>query len=140
MYYFINRKTGMRKSQGFSLIELMIAVVIIGILASIAIPNYRQYMTRTGRSDAIQGFSRMAPLMEGYYKINKTYTNDPGDLGYGDPATSPEGYYAITIPVANTNGYTLVATAVTPGPQADDTPCLTMTLTSAGQKTPAECW
>ncbi|MBI5783276.1 MAG: type IV pilin protein, partial [Gammaproteobacteria bacterium] len=58
--------------------------------------------------------------------------------GLGLSTTTPQGYYTLTIPAANTTSYTLTATAV--GIQTGDTRCPTLTLTSAGAKTPAICW
>ncbi|MFW2371880.1 MAG: type IV pilin protein [Gammaproteobacteria bacterium] len=130
----------MKKSQGFTLIELMITVVIIGILAAVAIPNYYQYMARTGRSDAAKGLDYLAACQERYYWQNQTYTDELDKLGCG--TTTPDGYYkfSVGLPPVASDGYTLTATAVATGPQAKDTPCLTITLNSAGQRTPAACW
>ncbi len=62
-------------ANGFTLIELMIAVTIIGILAAVAIPQYRDYVTRSRLSDASSGLTTMRAQMERYYQDNRTYAN-----------------------------------------------------------------
>ena len=63
----------MRKNMGFTLIEVMIVVVIIGILAAVAIPNYSEYVTRSRVTEAISGLSDMRVRMEQYFQDNRTY-------------------------------------------------------------------
>jgi len=60
---------------GFTLIELLVAVTIIGILASIAIPQYKDYVTRSRLADASTGLSTMRAQMERYFQDNRTYAN-----------------------------------------------------------------
>jgi type IV pilus assembly protein PilE len=64
-------------AHGFTLIELMIAVAIVGILAAFAIPQYRDYVTRSRLADASSGLTTMRAQMERYYQDNRTY-NDTG--------------------------------------------------------------
>ncbi|MDH5765169.1 MAG: type IV pilin protein [Gammaproteobacteria bacterium] len=127
----------MKNNNGFTLIELMIVVAIMAILATIAIPNYSQYVTETQRADAHTALLRMADLQERYYSNNNTYAANADIAQVGGTATE-NNHYTIAITSANVNAYTLVATAT--GSQANDTPCVSITLTSAGAKTPAECW
>lgn len=129
----------MKKSQGFTLVEVMVVVVIIGILVSIGYPSYQEYTTRTSRSDAHTALLRMADMQERYYLQNQAYAPDTKIAELGG-ATTKEGYYTLNVSAANADSYTLNAVAVTTGPQANDTPCLTITLTSAGQRTPVGCW
>jgi type IV pilus assembly protein PilE len=89
------------KKNGFSLIELMIAVGIVGILAAIAIPSYSAYVKRANRSDATRSLSVTAQALERCYSQNFTYSNT---LPYVCAAnagvvSSSQGYYTVTINV-----------------------------------------
>ncbi len=131
------------RNQGLTLIELMIVLAIVGIIGAIAFPSYQNYVRRSNRTDAYTALTQMANQQEKWYLANNTYTTNPANLGRtarGGVFLTDEGYYALTIPVANTTAFTLTATAVTGGPQAADTACVPLTLTSTGEKTPAQCW
>jgi type IV pilus assembly protein PilE len=67
----LNRRT--RKVRGFTLIEVMIAVAIIGILSAVAYPSYRDYITRGQLTDATTGLSTVRAQMERHYQDNRTY-------------------------------------------------------------------
>ena len=69
-------------SKGFTLIELMIVVAIIGILASVVMPGYRQYVLESQRNDAQGKLLQILELQERFYINNFTYTDDLTDLGY----------------------------------------------------------
>ena len=125
----------MRRTKGFTLIELMIVVAIIAIIASIAYPSYQESVRKSRRSDAFSSLARMADLQERFYLQNRSYTNNMAVLG---GATSPEGFYNLSVSAADANTYTLQADAI--GAQVSDANCLTITLSSAGIKTPAACW
>ena len=70
----------MRKNEGFTLIELMIVVAIIGILAAIAIPQFSAYRTRSFNSAAEADIRNAATAQEAYYVDNQTYVNNPAGL------------------------------------------------------------
>ena len=127
---------------GFTLIELMIVVVIIGILAMIAYPAYRNYTVKSKRSDGYSALAAAATDQEKFYSQNMKYATSVEALNTLNGITSttlgsPEGYYQITTTGGDT--YTLTATAQEPQASADAS-CKNLTLTSAGQKGPSGCW
>ncbi len=127
------------RARGFSLIELMIVVLVIGILAAVAIPAYQNYVTRATRTKATQGLMNLAGLEERYFYSNNTYTGTLSALGvsssgsYCVDSCTASRYYTITIPSATTTSYTLQAA---PGGAqlTQDTACGTLTLTNTGVK------
>lgn len=78
------------KLRGFTLIELMITVAVIGIIASIAIPQYNNYVRRSDRADAIGPMARIMEAQERYYADNVTYATDLKDLGYSTTTLTTE--------------------------------------------------
>ncbi|EGM69149.1 type IV pilus biogenesis protein PilE [Shewanella sp. HN-41] len=124
--------------QGFTLIEVMIAVVIVGILAAIAYPSYIDYVIKSGRSEGVAAVMNVANLQEQYYLDNRAYATDMTKLGLANPFVTEHGYYSVAS--AGTSSFTITATAK--GNQASrDSTCATITMTSAGVKGPsAECW
>ena len=75
-----------RRAGGFTLIEMLITVVILGILAAITYPNYRDYVVRSQRDMAKSAILQFLDRQEQYFIDNKTYTADATDLGF---AASP---------------------------------------------------
>ena len=97
-----------KNDKGFTLIELMIVIAIIGILAAIAIPNFLNYMCKSKQAEAKTNLGEIAVLEESYYGEHNTYTNDTGDLGF---ETKGNARYTYTIPTANANAFTAQATS-----------------------------
>lgn len=131
----------MKKYNGFTLIELMIVVAIIGVMSAIAFPSYNSYMNKSRRADAKVGLSKIADRQERYYLQQDTYTTDLGALKIS--TTSEEGYYTLAVDTADTNGFIATATAI--GTQSKDTDCKTLSLSSTGLKTATgddttKCW
>jgi type IV pilus assembly protein PilE len=150
-----------RRQPGFTLIELVIAMVIASILAAIAIPSYTSYIMRSRRTEAKSALLNMASLEERYFSTNNTYSTTPSDLGYATTATVPfpvgSGYYNITAlsvipatPPANGTSagtpaiYTITAAPVPTNSQANDSGCTSFTITSGGVQSSTgsstTCW
>jgi type IV pilus assembly protein PilE len=143
------------RERGVTLLELMAVVVILGILASIAIPSYRSYLLRAQRTDATSALLRIAAAQEKFYLQNNTYaSNDLRDdappAGLGIDKTEHD-YYTLEIAAGGnlTLGFTATATQKAGGPQEKDKDCKTFTITQAGTRTAinqsdadstATCW
>jgi type IV pilus assembly protein PilE len=128
------------KALGFTLVEVMITVAIIGILSSVAYPSYVDYIVRANRSEGLRELVRIANLQEQHYVDNRSYTAVMTDLGLdADPFLTENGHYSIDATVVN-DTFTLIATAK--GTQASkDTSCGTISITDTGKKTPVSiCW
>ena len=96
----------MKTNSGFTLIEIMIVVVIIGIIAAIAMPNYTDYMIRGKIPDAPSGLSNKSIAMEQFFQDNRTYAGGPGCTA--DTTTSSFFDFDCTA-VATVNSFTLRA-------------------------------
>ncbi len=134
--------TTIKKHQGFTLIELMITVAILGILAALAYPSYTAQVQKSRRADAQVALQEIAQRQEAYFLRNRSYAKDVTQLGYA--ATSTEGQYALSIaPTPNTctglavaacTGYVASAAPATGKPQVHDKPCQALTLDDRGRK------
>jgi type IV pilus assembly protein PilE len=143
------------RQQGVTLIELVVVMVIVGILAAIAIPSYRNYVMRSQRSDAKDALLALATQQEKHYLQCNTYgttlaaaTNCAAGNVQG-AATSKNGWYALAITAGSATAFTVTATASAGQNQFQDTTCRTFTVTQAGVRsatdaggadTTAECW
>ena len=118
----------MRKN-GFSLIELVVAMGIVGILAAIAIPAYTSYTRRANRTDAVRTMTIDAQALERCYSQAFTYVGCA--TAPAGPSTSAQGYYTVTIAVPSASTFTITATPLK-SPQTTDTACASFTLNNAG--------
>ncbi len=102
----------MRKHMlGMTLMELMVVVVIIGILTTIAFPNYREFVTRAKRTEAKAALLKIATNQERFYLQNSVFTTDMTLLGFKvDPYISDSDSYSIEVTAADASNYTARAT------------------------------
>lgn len=125
-----------RRGGGFTLIEVLIVMVIVGILAAIAIPSYTQYVVRSNRAEARAQLLEAAALLQRVFTQNNAY---PDDAWFQANAATlrqspPTGAPKYTITVANPGGNaTFTLTAAPTGTMAGD-PCGDLTLTHTGAR------
>lgn len=129
---------------GFTLLELMIAVAIVAILASIAVPSYMWFVTQSRRTEAQTALVRLANLEESYYLDNSQY-GSLMDLGLTATSaavySSENGYYSISVVLPSSSTFSITATAQ--GSQSSDSDCLTFSITQDGTKSStssSNCW
>jgi type IV pilus assembly protein PilE len=131
-----------QKMRGVTLLELMIVVVIIGIMAAIAYPNYRDFAARAKRNEAKAILLEIAQNQERFYLQNSTY-GTLSQLGYaGDTITTDTGSYQVTIsPPPDASNFNAIATFQLGGSEAGK--CLTFTVDGRGSQTSGPdttCW
>ena len=143
----------MRKysANGFTLMEVMITVVIVGILAAVAYPSYTNYVTAARRSDATINLTRIASLQEKFFTRCGQYATNliMAPIACGPPPNPPQtfdpglaaggltrdGYYTLTVVVVNGDGgYTLRAAPAGTQATADLAKCATLTIAATGVK------
>lgn len=135
--------------RGFTLIEIMIVVAIVGILTAIALPSYNEYIRRGHRADAKAGLLQTQQWLERAATATGSYPITlPDNLTW---AADPNKRYAIAFKngTATSDSYTLMASPKNPGPQKDDK-CGSFTLTNTGTRSTedqlsgvdpiADCW
>lgn len=128
------------QSQGFSLIELMIAVVIVAIISAIAFPSYQQYVRRGVRAEAQSHMMDIAARQGQFLIDNRAYAANVAALGITTPSSVAAKYTVAIVTGATPPTFTITTTPT--GSQASDN-CGVLTLDSAGMKTASgtgSCW
>jgi type IV pilus assembly protein PilE len=151
-------KTKKRMELGFTLIELMIVVAIVGILAAIAFSLYSAQVQKARRTDARTAVLDLAGREERFFSVANNYSQAPADVGYGGgfPQVVGSGYYQLNVAVpdpafvaAGGVGPSYVITATAFNQQIADSPCASFSinqlgkqssLNSGGADSTAICW
>jgi len=127
------------KSYGFTLVELLITVAIVGILAGVAYPSYTDFVKRSNRSEGQRELLRYANLQEQVYVDSRSYAADMTGLGASTASIDTEsGNYTISVSAQSATTFTLQAVAKST--QTSDSGCTTLTIDQIGTKTPTACW
>lgn len=137
----------MKMQKGFTMVELMITVVIIGVLASIAVPSYRNYVMRGKIAEATSNLSALRVSMEQWFQDNRTYlTACDGTAPDVAMPTAPAVQYFTFTCAANANTFTITATGVASGGMGNFAYTInqqnakTSTITAPGWTGNATCW
>ncbi len=133
----------MRNSKGFSLIELLIVVAIIGILSTVAIGFYGDNVIASNRTEGRSALAQVAGSLEKCKSLYGSYNH--ANCNVALPLTTDTNYYTISASAMAGTTFTLTATPVAGRPQANDSDCTTLTLTNTGVRDgtgadSAECW
>ena len=149
------------KANGFTLVELMITIAIIAILATIALPSYERYISKSNRVDATTEVMKLAAAQEKYYLQNNSYATEPllaAFINGGTTLETQSGYYGVavagnaglTTPAAYQQGFVLTLSPPSGSRQfTKDTVCREIIMDHTGQRTSkdaaaadstSECW
>ena len=139
------------KYKGFTLLELMISVAILGVIAAVAVPAYTDHIKKAKRTPAKVELLRIAQMQESYFVQNLSYARDltdtAGGLGLGANVHTDQNEYGITMTALDSGGgnctgvaadscasFTITATPFTNSSQSGDNDCPRFTISNTGQK------
>jgi type IV pilus assembly protein PilE len=137
-----------RRCAGFSLIELLVALALVGILTALAMSVYRHYTWRAWRTEAITALSRVQTAQESYRNVYNRYTDDLAALGVAG-GCSEHCVYTIDFPsVPDTQAYTVRARPTAGGGrngvnQTGDADCQWFSVDASGRRSSGpstQCW
>jgi len=131
-----------RSKRGFTLIEIMIVVALIGILASIALSSYQSHARKTRRYAAQACLMEQAQYLERYYTTaNNPMTYTGAVLPDSTCTTNLAPYYVFSLPPDDNSEQAFTVQATAFGTQTGDTGCTTLSLTQAASRSPSTgCW
>jgi type IV pilus assembly protein PilE len=136
--------------RGFTLMELLVTLVVIGLLAALAVPAYQRHVRRAHRIDAITALHELLAVQERFHLRHGVYASElsaPPPAGLGIDAITIGRRYALTVALS-ADGQSFIATA-TPtreGGQAEDVHCLSFSIDQRGRRAVsgsggvASCW
>jgi len=143
----------LRFGAGFTLVELLVALLVIGVLTAIAVPGYRTHVLRTQRTDATAALTRTQAAQERYFLEFNRYAGsltDAPPAGLGLRATSDFGYYGLSLVAAEDGGgFTVTASRQRAVDARDDPRCSSLSIDESGLRgardvqggdTSEECW
>ncbi len=129
----------MKRTRGFTLIELMITVAIVAILAGVAVPAYEKYVTRSKLSSAFSGLTAINLAMQQYYQDNRSYldvtsssTPDPYPCATANLPSSE--YFSFTCTTSSSNANAFTATAIGTSSDLTAGQALTYTINQDGTR------
>jgi type IV pilus assembly protein PilE len=129
---------------GFTWLEVLTALVVVGVLAAIAIPSWRTHLLRARRGDAAAALVALQRAQDTFFGRHARYA-DTGELtsppprGLGLPDVSARGFYRIGMTTAADGlGYTATARILAAAGQADDTRCVEFSIDHLGQRRAAD--
>lgn len=142
---------------GFTLVELLVALVVVGVLAGVALPSFLDSIRKGRRSEAFAALSAVQQSQERWRANSPAYTTTLGSGGLNLPASTSGGYYGIALASASATSYVATATAVAGKSQANDSGCQVMAVKmdggtvfyasgvssvdwTAADKDPKKCW
>ena len=128
-----------RGHDGFTLIELMITIVIIGILVGVALPGYQNAVRKSHRSAAQAEMLDIANREQQYLLANRSYTATLSNLGYSVP-TEVAARYTCTVPSVGSTGLPTFTVSCAPTSLQSASGFSTLTLNSTGAKAPTGEW
>ena len=138
------------KSRGFSLIELLIVIVVLGTLTTLAVSSYQESVRKTRRAKAKADLLELAQLIERNFTESNRFDQDAAGNAYALAfTTSPRTgrtFYNLSFPAGQPTATTYTIQAVPTGSQTRDVMCMTLTLnqtglrTESGYGTVADCW
>ncbi len=138
------------KPQGFTLVEMVIVLIILGVLSAVAIPSYSDHLRKSARQEAKQLLLQAAVRQETQLLRTGAYAATMTALGYdADTVATGSGRYTVQVQSSSATGFVLAATPTGKGGQDDD-PCGAFTVNHLGERgittsaTPAptarSCW
>ena len=112
---------------GFTLVEMLLALGVVAVLATIALPSVTEALHRARRIEAVAALAALQQAQERHRGTQEAYTADLEPLGWPE-GLSPSGAYALEVVQASETGYLLVARATATGSQAGDARCGVLAL------------